>query len=262
MDNRPIGIFDSGVGGLSVLKRLEEKLPHERFLYFADNKNLPYGEKTKGQIISYVDHIVNLLMQHEVKAIVFACNTASSLAFSEVNRKYDVKMFHIIYPAAEEAALVTKNNRVAVFATKGTVQSNAYQSTIQEIDQRISVLQIACEEFVPLIESHQQESSRAKQCVKKYVQEMEDGRADTLILGCTHYPFIFPQIEQALTKPLKIINPAEFISKNCKKYLTANQLLANWEKEVQFFVTGSIEDFYSAAKWIYPLTIDKIKKVE
>ena len=188
----PIGVFDSGVGGLTVLKQLQLALPNESILYFGDTANLPYGTKKPDEILQLVRAILDWMVSYPVKAIVMACNTSSALALEIVRSEFNVPIFGVILPAAREAAV--RGRRIGVLATPATAASHAYRDAIQEIGLNQFVLEIGCPEFVPLIESGNIHTPETRRAVKRYITPLLEQQIDTLIYGCTHYPHLAPVI--------------------------------------------------------------------
>ena len=178
MDNRPIGMFDSGIGGLTVLKEYLKLMPNENYIYYADTKHLPYGDKTKEQIISYAEEIVETLLAKNVKAIVIACGTASSLAYEHLKAKYDMPLFDIITPVAK--TITAKN--IGVIATQGSVNSHVWENKIREFHPEVTVTSKACPKLVPLAEKGMAHSIFARFALKEYLKELKLGSIESLVL--------------------------------------------------------------------------------
>lgn len=178
MDNRPIGMFDSGIGGLTVLKEFLKLMPNENYIYYADTKNLPYGNKTKEQIISFTEEIVDFFISKKVKAIVIACGTASSLAYEHLKSKYDIPIFDIITPTASNIKALD----IGVIATKGAINSGVWENKIREFNSKVNVYTRACPMLVPLAEKDLNNSQLSKLFLKKYLKDFKNNNLDALIM--------------------------------------------------------------------------------
>ena len=202
----PIGVFDSGVGGLTVLKELYRQLPHESIVYFGDTARLPYGTKSQAEILQFVREILTWMMSRGVKMVIMACNTSSALALEAVQAEFDVPILGLILPGARAA--VQTGNRIGVIATPATAASNAYRQAILEVDATASVWQVGCPEFVPLIEANRITDPYTYQIAQTYIAPLLQQQIDTLIYGCTHYPHLAPVLERILPPTVRLINPA------------------------------------------------------
>ena len=227
MDNRPIGVYDSGIGGLSVLREVARQLPQESVVYFGDTAHLPYGDKNTEEILAYNRKIFEILLASDCKMILSACNTSSSLALIEMQERYpDLPIMGLIQPGAELAVQASGNQRIGIFATTATVNSNAYLESILKINPDATVQQIACPEFVPLIESGKVFDPRTRDIVQKYVEQL-DG-VDTLLYGCTHYPAIEPILSELYEgKTVHLVDPAVGIVTKTKQELRRFNLYAD-----------------------------------
>ncbi len=204
----PIGVFDSGLGGLTVVRQLRRKLPHERILYFGDIARLPYGIKSKNQIREFSRENTEFLLSRKVKAIVVACNSSSSAAYSFLLKHYSIPIIDVIRPAAEEAVAQTKNLKVGVIATQATVSSQAYDSAIKRLNQKVSVFSQACPLLVPFVEEGVLNGELLEPVLRRYLKPLMKHRIDTLILGCTHYPLLRNAIQKIVGKRVKLIDSA------------------------------------------------------
>lgn len=260
MDIRPIGVFDSGVGGLTVLKRLKELLPNEDYIYFGDTKRVPYGEKSKEEIEKYARQIVNFMKEKNTKIIVIACNTTcASIDKSE----YSEILFNVLEAGAESAALLTKNRKVGVIATTRTIESGSYEKNIKFIDEGIDVFGKACPEFVPLVERGLANSDEAFKYAKEYLSALNKEEIDTLVLGCTHYPILINAIQSAVDKDVVIIDPAIKLSEKVKSYLEKNDMLnSKMIGRTEYFVSGDKENFIDTAKLILNEDIERVGFVD
>lgn len=252
----PIGVFDSGVGGLTVAREIMRQIPNERMVYFGDTARVPYGSKSKETVTKYSKQIVRFLKEQKVKAIVAACNTASAYALEEIEKELDIPIIGVVKPGARVAAEVTKNKKVGVIATAGTIQSQIYTQYIQGIEKDIQVIGKACPLFVPLVEEGLLEDPVTDEIATRYLNELKDIGIDTLILGCTHYPLIRSTLGRIMGESVTLVNPA---------YETARELRGLLEKEgllnpstqrlgtnqYQFFVSDGADKFKIFANSIF-----------
>jgi len=204
----PIGVFDSGVGGLTVAREIMRNLPNERIVYFGDTARVPYGSKSKDTVIRYSRQIIRFLRTQDVKAIVIACNTASALALEEVEKELDIPIIGVVKPGAKVAAASTRNGRIGVIGTESTVNSHMYSQLICSYQKDIQVYGKACPLFVPLVEEGWLGDPVTEQVAKRYLDELLPKGIDTLILGCTHYPLLRPLIERLAGERVRLVDPA------------------------------------------------------
>lgn len=225
-DNRPIGIFDSGVGGLTVMREFIKNMPNENIIYFGDTARVPYGSKSKEIVTEYSKQIVNFLKTKDVKMIVIACNTATALAFLDLLEYTDIPIIEVITPGAVSAYNNTKNKKVGIIGTEATVKSRAYEEKIKDLDNTIEVFQKACPLLVPLVEEGWTNKDVTKSVCEEYLSEILDKDVDTIVLGCTHYPLLKDTIEK-IAKGVDVINPALSTCLNAKTYLEENDMRSN-----------------------------------
>ena len=235
MSNKYIGIFDSGVGGLTVVKHIIETLPEENLVFLADNANVPYGDKDKEQIILFSHQNTNILNQYNLKAIVIACNTSDSISRKELEKHYDIPFFGVINPAVVQASKLTKNNKIAVLATKATINSREYEKQLKDINNNFQVYSLACPELVPLIEQGKYNTSDIEtvEIMKRYLSQVSD--VDTIILGCTHYDLLI-DIVKMIRPDLNIVSSSSCVVNNLYEYLNKNNLL-NTKKDIDIYLT-------------------------
>lgn len=260
----PIGIFDSGVGGLTVAREIINQISGEDIIYFGDTARVPYGNKSKTTIISYSRQIVKFLMSKNVKAIVVACNTASAFALETIKEEVNIPIIGVIKPGAEIAALNTKTNKIGVIGTVGTIESGLYSKYIQEIDKDIDVYGKACPLFVPLIEENMLEDPITMEMARRYTKDLLDNNIDTLVLGCTHYPLISHTIRKVVGENIGLINPAYETAKELKNVLRDNNILNN-SKQLgvnKFYVSDSSEKFQAFASSILPCKVVETKDID
>ena len=242
MSKQPIGIFDSGVGGLSIWREIHLLLPNEHTIYLADSKNAPYGNRTKSEIIDLCIKNTDLLLEKGCKLIVVACNTATTNAIKTLRENYSIP-FIGIEPAIKPAALNTKTKSVGILATKGTLTSELFHKTSDLYSSGIKVIEQVGEGLVELIESGETNSDKIKTLLKNYLNPMIDAEIDYLVLGCTHYPFLMPILLELLPKHVKIIDSGAAVARQTKAILEKHNLL-NLKKvtvETKFYSNGNPE---------------------
>ena len=225
MDNRPIGVFDSGVGGLTVMREVMEQLPYENIIYLGDTARIPYGSKSEQTIKKYAHQCSTFLKNKDVKTIVIACNTASSIALEHLTDDFDIPVIGVIDPGARSASKVTENGRIGVIGTTATINSYAYQEKIMEYRHDAEVIGIPCPLFVPIVEEGWEYSHVAELTAEKYLTELIEHDVDSLVLGCTHYPILRYIIKKVVGPHVKLINPAFETAKDLKKLLKEKNLL-------------------------------------
>lgn len=217
LERSRIGVFDSGVGGLTVLRELYRQLPNESILYFGDTARLPYGTRSKTEIIHFVREILYWMSDLDVKMAVMACNTSSALALEEVQSEFDFPILGLILPGARAA--VAKGRRIGVISTPATASSNAYRYAIQEIDPTAEVWQVGCPEFVPLIEQNRINDPYTQEVARQYLSPLIAQEIDTLVFGCSHYRHLTRVIKQILPLSVQLIDPAEYVVKATEQEL-------------------------------------------
>lgn len=253
MDNRPIGFLDSGVGGLTVVQELMRQLPHEEIIYIGDSARAPYGPRPAEQIREYTWELVNFLLTKDVKMIVFACNTATAVAWEEVKNALSIPVLGVILPGASAAVKATKSGKVAVLGTPMTIQSDIYRKKIQSLSPTTQVTSLACPKFVPIVESNSYRSSLAKKVVYEALRDLT-GKVDTVVLGCTHYPLLRPIIQNVLGKDVKLIDSGAECARDISvllNYFEINHSRTEKKKKNQFYTTASPTAFREIAEdWL------------
>ena len=243
---KPIGIFDSGIGGLTSVKSVISRLPYEDVIYFGDTGRVPYGDRSKETIIEYATQDMLFLLKNDVKAVVIACNTADSLARLEMEQLFNIPIIGVVGPTGKQAALTTANNRIGVIGTKATVASRAYEKVIAEYNYSARVFSAACPLLVPLIEEGriQRGDIVTENLLECYLAPLKEQNIDTLVLGCTHYPLLQPLIEDMLPG-VNIINSGAAATHSLERALGARGLLNDSGKkgQVQFFVSDNPDGF-------------------
>lgn len=263
--NAPIGVFDSGIGGLTVAREIMRNLPSEKIVYFGDTARLPYGSKSKDTIIRYSRQIVRFLQSRKVKAIVVACNTASALALDTLEKEIDIPIIGVVKPGARVAAQATESKRVGVIATEATIRSGLYTKLIQEIDPEISVIGKPCPLFVPLVEEGWRKDPITEMIARRYLEVLQEQDIDTLILGCTHYPLLRKLIGDIMGDKVRLVNPAYETSMVLKKLLAdqhmENQGRTKEEFPYRFYVSDAAEKFKEFANSILPYDVKRTKQI-
>lgn len=244
IEGSPIGFFDSGVGGLSVYSRFRQLLPNENTIYFGDLKNLPYGNKSQEELIGFAKNILDFFKTKNVKAVVIACNTSSALAYDYIKDDYDFSIFPIIQSCAQK---LPKLKRIGVFATVGTVSSNAYEQEIKKYNPEAIIKEIACPNWVSIVEGIYK---NGEEDIKKHLDEMLDFNPDKIILGCTHYPYLLETLSKYATKDL-FIDPAEIFTEYIIEKITKSNSIAKGTEE--FYVSATPELFIKNAKLFYEI---------
>ena len=263
-DRRPIGIFDSGVGGLTVVGKMQEILPNENLIYFGDTARVPYGTKSKETITKFSVENVEFLMEHNVKLVIVACNTASSLSLDFLKRCFRVPVIGVIEPGAREAVSATRNNRIGVIGTHATASSGAYEKAIKKISPRYSVFTQACSLFVPLVEEGWAENDVTKKVVQIYLKPLKEKRVDTLILGCTHYPILKEVLQKNMGSGVILVDSAREVAKEAREILDASGLLnaAKSMGEYKFFVSDEPNRFIKIGERFLKRRIKCVKRAD
>ena len=240
----PIGVFDSGVGGLTVLRQLMRKLPHEDIIYLADTARIPYGGRPPEEIIKINQEIIPFLIKHGAKMIVIACGTSSAIAYPILKDQYPIQMISLIEPGSRAAVDATRSGTIGLIATVGTVNSHAYQHKIKELKKEAVVHAAGCPLFVPLIEGGFIEAEETRRVAREYLKPLLKEKIDTLILGCTHYPHLYKLLQQLTGPNVTLIDPAEEAVNDAKKLLKgAGNLRPAVQAKYEFMVTGSVMQF-------------------
>ena len=264
--NAPIGVFDSGVGGLTVTREIMWNLPNERIVYFGDTARVPYGSKSKETVIKYSKQIIRFLKTEGVKAIVVACNTASAFALEEVENGLNIPIIGVIKPGADVSVKTTRNGRIGVIGTEATIHSQVYNTFIHNINPRIQIIEKACPLLVPLVEEGLIRDSVTVEIANRYLKELQESDIDTLILGCTHYPLLRSTIGNIMGEKITLVNPA-FETARSLEHLLEREGIQNvsekkdLESPYKFFVSDTADKFKQFANSILPYDVDKIKNI-
>lgn len=261
--NAAIGVFDSGVGGLTVAREIIRQLPEESITYFGDTARVPYGSKSKDTIIRYSRQIIRFLKTKNVKAIVVACNTASAFALDTIEKEIDIPIIGVVKPGAKSAVESTKNKRIGIIGTEGTIKSELYTQYIRSIDPEITVVGKACPLFVPLVEEGMLHDSVTDEVASRYLESMKEENIDSLILGCTHYPLLRSTVGKIMGPEVNLVNPAYETAISLDGLLRQNGIRADKDAkpEYEFYVSDAEEKFKEFANSIMPLHIEKINQI-
>lgn len=250
----PVGVFDSGVGGLTVAREIMRQLPNEKIVYFGDTARVPYGSKSKNTIIKYSKQIIRFLKTKGVKAIVVACNTASAFALEEIRPEIDIPIIGVVKPGAKVAVENTKNKRIGIIGTEATINSGIYTEFINQRDKEIRVITKACPLFCPLVEEGWLKDPVTYEVASRYLAELKDKDIDTLVLGCTHYPLLRNMIGEIMGDSVTLVNPAYETAIGLRALLEEQGIAAGNEHQYA-------EKFKRFANSILPFHIENITQI-
>lgn len=253
-NNNAIGFFDSGVGGVTVFEQVKKLLPNENYIYFGDTKNMPYGEKTEEQLLKFADNIFRFLEEKNVKAVVMACNTTSAIVYEKLKNNYNFE----IYPIIQSVSKILSElpiKKIGVFATPATINSHAYAKEIHKHNPDLEIFEIACPEWVKIVEEQKEQMNSSKNAVAQKLHEMMAFKPEKIVLGCTHYPYLENILKEFLPIDM-FINPSISFAKAIQTDLVKKNLLNNSteEKYEKFFVSASPENFKHAASMFYEIS--------
>lgn len=252
----PIGVFDSGVGGLTVVKEIMNQLPNEGIVYFGDTARVPYGSKSKETVTTYSRQIVKFLQTMKVKAVVIACNTASAFALETLKKEVDIPMIGVVKPGAKSAANATQNNRIGIIGTEGTIRSGMYDDFLSKTNPDIKVFGKACPLFVPLVEEGLMDDPITYEMAKRYLSNLLEDDIDTLVMGCTHYPLLRKTIQKVVGDGITLVNPAYETAKELKDVLVKHGIINDsLRKEHRFYVSDGAAKFLEFANTILPCEV-------
>ncbi len=268
-DNRPIGIFDSGVGGLTVTREVIKLLPHENVVYFGDVGRTPYGVRSREIITHFTRQDLTFLMEQNVKFVICACNTVSAVALEEVSQDYSLPMIGVLKPGACAAAEKTKNGNIGVIGTQATISSNAYARKIHNIEPSLKVFSLACPLFVPLVEEGHIKREATFLIARDYLHTMHDVEIDTLVLGCTHYPLLKDVISDVMGDKVALIESGEEIARMVYQHLADNDLMNSQTSqkpgptgEHKFYVSDVPDKFTGLASRFLGTPVENVAKVD
>jgi len=264
LKNRPIGIFDSGVGGLTVVKSLLARLPGESFVYYGDTAHVPYGTKSREELFKYARDIIAFLLSHDVKTIVVACGTHSSVTLTEMEDTCPVPILGVVKPGARYAARATINGKIGVIATQATVNSGSYSVNINAIEPEHIIFSAACARLVPIVEAGMLTGPETHQTVEEYITPLLNQGIDTLVMGCTHYPFLAPVISDIAGNGVTLVDPAVETIEELIRILEKNNLLNDIQtiRTREFYVSGNEESFYKVGRLLLGDVIQKVEQIK
>lgn len=260
-----IGVIDSGIGGLTVVDEIMKQLPKEKVIYIGDTLRCPYGSKSREEVERNVWEIVDIIIDMDIKLLVVACNTATAFVFGQLKERLDIPVIGVINPGSRAAIKVTANKKIGIIGTQGTIESNAYSSTLKGIDPTLAVYPLACPLFAPMIESGKTQGADVERIVRDTLSPLTDTEIDTLVLGCTHYPLITEIIQNVVGQKVTIVSSSEETVQEIGAVLEINNLLnftGRHNQGHEFYVTGDLDMFANATRNMFMRHLNDIKKIE
>ncbi|WP_078379488.1 glutamate racemase [Sutcliffiella halmapala] len=260
---RPIGVIDSGVGGLTVAKEIMRQLPKERIIYLGDTARCPYGPRQADEVRQFTWEMTRYLLSHNIKMLVIACNTATAVVLEEIREQLDIPVIGVVDPGARTALKVTSNKHVGVIGTVGTINSGAYENALKSINNEVTVDSLACPNFVPLVESGEFDGVSALEIVQETLMPFQGVEMDTLILGCTHYPLLRPVIQKVMGPNVQLICSGDETAREVSTILNFKKLL-NKKASKQphlFYTTGSKELFEKIASKLFEQQVNNVQTI-
>lgn len=258
----PIGVFDSGVGGLTVVLEMLRQMPHESFIYYADTANVPYGDREPRELKEFAFSITDFLVERGCKLVIIACNTSTSIAYQDLKDAFVVPLIGVIEPGVYKALETTKNEKIGVIGTMATVNSGSYQKMLREKNPQVEVTAMSCPLFVPLIEKGKTSGEEVYQAAYSYLEPMRRTGIDSLILGCTHYPFLLPMIEKILGPGVVPIDPARETVSRAREYLRKEGLLKEEGEAIhKYYASGDPESFRLVGSKFLNRDIGKVRGI-
>lgn len=261
--NNPIGVFDSGLGGLTVVKELMRQLPSEDIIYFGDTARVPYGTKSKKAIIGFSKENTKILLKHKVKIVVVACNSSSSYALEDLKKEFRVPIIGVIRAGAEKAAALTKNNKVGIIATSATIKSGQYVKAVKKYNRNVKVFSKACPLFVPLVEEGWLNKQVTLNIAKEYLRSLKKAGIDSLVLGCTHYPLLKNTLHKVMGRNVLLVDSAKEIALEVKRHLNEsnNRCRLKRKARYKYLISDRPQEFKKIAKNFLGTEIHHISKV-
>ena len=261
---QPIGVIDSGVGGLTVAKEVMRQLPNEKIIYLGDTARCPYGPRSRQEVKRFTWELTTFLLEKNIKMLVIACNTATAAALDEIRKELPIPVIGVINPGARAAIKRTKNYRVGIIGTIGTVKSGAYEKALKSLNSRLFVTSHACPKFVPLVESGEYKGAIAERIVDESLKPLLEQNLDTLILGCTHYPLLEPLVKEVMGEKVHVISSGDETAREISAILQYNDLLDTCEEEPihEYYTTGSKWIFSKIASEWLGTSIDNVNKIK
>ena len=263
-DSRPIGLFDSGIGGLTVFRAIAERLPGERILYLGDTARVPYGTKSRETVTRYTRECARFLLHRRIKALVVACNTASALALPSLAAELPVPSLGVLQPGAARACRLSESGRIGVIGTEATIRSDAYAEAIRVLRPGAEIFSVPSPLFVPLAEEGWTEGEVARLVARRYLSAFDASRIDTLVLGCTHYPLLKGVISEALGDGIRLVDSAEAAAEETGRLLEKDGLLAGKAGVVEhhFYVTDSSQRFAEVGSRFLGTPLGRLEQVD
>jgi glutamate racemase len=260
----PIGVFDSGFGGLTVLNSLIRELPNENYIYFGDTARLPYGPRKPEDIIRFVEEIIEFLLTYDTKLMVIACNTSSAIALNSVRKKFSLPIIGVIESGVKSLLKTFPKSTVGVIGTEGTIKSGAYQRAINNHNANLNILAKACPLFVPIVEEGLVNHEIARVAAHYYLDDMIKAGVESLVLGCTHYPLLKDVISEVMGEKVRIVDASMFISMEVKKILEEKNITNKSDEEPyrKYFVSSDAEKFKLIANNVFGCNINEVKEVK
>lgn len=260
---RPIGVIDSGVGGLTVAKEIMRQLPKETIYYLGDTVRCPYGPRSRAEVRQFTWEMAEYLLGHDIKMLVIACNTATAVVLEEMQARLDIPVIGVIHPGARAALKITKNHHIGVIGTIGTISSGAYEGALKSINNQVLVESLPCPDFVPLVESGDYEGEHAKAIVASSLNSLKNSSLDTLILGCTHYPLLSSVIGRYMGEDVQLISSGDETALEVSTILYHSNLLNQLKRKEEhlFLTTGSKEVFQKIASSWFGKPIENVKTI-
>jgi glutamate racemase len=263
-DPRPIGVFDSGIGGLTVVKALCDLLPSEKIFYLGDTARVPYGNKSAATVTRYSVEMVEMLIKENAKVVVVACNSASSVALTKLKEKFSIPIIGVIEPGAAAAVAITKNRHIGVIGTRATIRSGAYEKALHALGVDLRVTSRACPLFVPLIEEGLLDDEITNQMIARYLAPLTADGVDTLVLGCTHYPLLSAAIARSLGNKIQLVDSAKSCARAVEDLLDRQSLRASATEKGNLLValTDAADNFLRVAREALKLELAEVKVCE
>ena len=264
MNTSPIGVFDSGLGGLTVVKAMQAILPNESIVYFGDTARVPYGNKSADLIKKYSLQISDFLLEHDSKLIIVACNTATALALSELQKSLNIPVLGVVKPGVKSAIKNIENKRIGVIGTLSTIESGIYEKEIKSINQSIQVFSTPCPLFVPLVEEGWLDEPATRLIAEKYLKPIKKSKVDALILGCTHYPLLTKIIQEVMAPKTKLVDSAKAMALETAKVLKMKEMLNNNSNkgDLKLFVSDLPAQFETVASRFLGEKITNVEKIQ
>lgn len=264
MDNRPIGVFDSGLGGLTVLKEIMKLLPNENLVYFGDSGRAPYGTKSKERVVKYTFQNIRFLLSQNIKMLVIACNTASAYSYEQVKDSFNIPVVEVVQPGSITVVRETKSKKVGVIATPATIGSAVYEKAIKNIDDSIKIISKACPLFVPLVEEGWWENDIALKVAEEYLSSIKGENIDTLVMGCTHYPLLQNTISKVMGSSVRLVSSALEAARFTKRLIIEKDIETDkrFKPVYKYFTSDNADKFKSLGSIILGKDILFVEKVD